>query len=92
VREIGVAPDQVALAWLSTRGVVPILGPRTAQQLRKNLGATVLQLPPEHAARLDAASAIPLGFPHDFLADARQRNRLNGRDENKMSPLERPVA
>ena len=26
MREIGVAPDQVALAWLSTRGVVPISG------------------------------------------------------------------
>ena len=31
--EIGVQPTQVALAWMTTRGVIPILGTRTPGQL-----------------------------------------------------------
>jgi len=36
-------------------------------QLEDNLGALDVSLTGEHRARLDAASAIELGFPHDFV-------------------------
>jgi len=72
-REVGGSPSQVALAWLRQqqhRGVViPILGARTCEQLQDNLACLDLQLTQEHLDRLDLASAITLGFPHDF-ADA----------------------
>jgi aryl-alcohol dehydrogenase-like predicted oxidoreductase len=71
--EIGRSPAQVALAWVRQgEGViVPLVGARTKQQLEDNLGCLDLVLTPEQKARLDDASAIELGFPHDFLAQFR---------------------
>ncbi|GJH01145.1 aldo/keto reductase [Paraburkholderia terrae] len=76
--ELGVSPGQVAIAWVLAKGVLPIIGPRTAEQLADNLGALSVSLDPAHVARLDAASAIPLGFPHDMLMTERNRSRLAG--------------
>lgn len=66
--ETGVAPGQVALAWVLARGALPILGPRTLEQLDDNLAALDVRLTAEQIARLDAASAITLGFPFDIVA------------------------
>lgn len=68
--ELGCTPAQVALAWtLANPAVVaPVLGARTPAQLEDNLGALDVVLSAEHLARLDAASAVPLGFPHETLA------------------------
>lgn len=66
--EIGVSPGQVAIAWVLAKGVLPIIGPRTHDQLSDNLASLEVRLPAEHIQRLDAASAIPLGFPHDVVA------------------------
>ncbi|HEY0758030.1 MAG TPA: aldo/keto reductase [Acidisarcina sp.] len=59
---------QVALAWLRYRPnpVIPILGARKVAQLKDNLASFELQLSIEHLKVLDEASAIELGFPHDF--------------------------
>lgn len=69
--EAGASPGQVAIAWVLAKGVLPIIGPRTADQLADNLGALAVALTDEQVARLDAASAVPLGFPHDLLASRR---------------------
>ncbi|MBP2680126.1 MAG: putative oxidoreductase, aryl-alcohol dehydrogenase like protein [Deltaproteobacteria bacterium] len=64
----------MALAWVRRQPfgvIVPILGAKTVAQLRDNLGALDITLGPEQLARLDEASKIDLGFPHDFLAQAR---------------------
>jgi aryl-alcohol dehydrogenase-like predicted oxidoreductase len=68
--ELGARPSQVATAWLRSRPgvVVPIVGARTAVQLEETLGGLGLELSDEQLRRLDAASAVSLGFPHDFLA------------------------
>jgi aryl-alcohol dehydrogenase-like predicted oxidoreductase len=60
---------QAALAWLRVRpGVTStIIGARTADQLRANMAALSITLPPAHIAALDAASAPTLPFPHEFL-------------------------
>lgn len=76
--ETGATPDAVALAWLRARGIVPIIGPRTVEQLRANLAAADLALSPDHLTRLDAAGALPGGFPHDFLAAEMQRQGMAG--------------
>lgn len=68
--ELGRTPAQVGLAWtLRNPGVTaPIIGARTVEQLRENLGALEVDLTPSQVARLDEVSAIDLGFPHAMLA------------------------
>ncbi|MFD1500803.1 aldo/keto reductase [Streptosporangium lutulentum] len=70
--EIGATPAQVAIAWTRarSRAVHPILGARTAKQLRDTLGALDLTLPDHAVRRLEAATDFTLGFPGDFLAQA----------------------
>lgn len=62
---LGVSPGQVALAWVRDRpGVIaPILGARTAEQLRDALASDSLTLPDEISSALDDASAPPAGYP-----------------------------
>lgn len=66
--ETGRSQAQVALAWLRYRDVpvIPILGVRRISQLQDNLDSLTLELSGKHLADLDEASAIELGFPHDF--------------------------
>lgn len=56
---LGWSPLEVALSWVRDRpGVTaPIIGARTATQLRGSLSVTELTLPPEIAAALDDVSA-----------------------------------
>ena len=67
--ELGKTPGQVALAWLLSRPVVSsvIFGARTVAQLEDNLGAGELVLGADVVARLDAVSAVELGYPYEFI-------------------------
>jgi aryl-alcohol dehydrogenase-like predicted oxidoreductase len=78
--EIGCSPAQVAINWLRTREgvVIPMIGARNVKQLADNLGALEAPLPSAMLERLDAASAIRLGFPHDFLAMPNIREIVHG--------------
>ncbi|HEY8524578.1 MAG TPA: aldo/keto reductase [Acidimicrobiales bacterium] len=67
--ELGTEPAAVALAWVWHRGVTPVIGARTVEQVRANLRAADLRLDDEHLARLDAVSAVRLGYPHDFVRE-----------------------
>jgi hypothetical protein len=58
--------------------VVPLIGARSLSQLQDNLGALDVELSEAHAARLDAASGIDLGFPHNFLAQENIREIVSG--------------
>jgi len=87
--EAGATPSQAALAWLTSRGIIPIIGPRTSHQLMDNLGAVGLALSSDQLARLDAASAVPLGFPLDFLAGPMQNVRLAGGHPEK---IDKPIS
>ena len=68
--ELGCSAAQVALAWTLGNPAVtsPVLGARTPAQLEDNLGALDVVLDAGQLARLDAASAVPMGFPHDMLS------------------------
>lgn len=68
--EIGCASAQVALAWVREKGVIPIVGATSVEQLTSNLGYLDVKLASEQLQRLDAVSRIDLGFPHDFLKSA----------------------
>ena len=76
--EIGCTSSQVAIAWVRSRPgvIVPLVGARSAEQLRENLGALDVTLGEEHLARLDEASAVDLGFPHDWTAQEHIRNLI----------------
>jgi aryl-alcohol dehydrogenase-like predicted oxidoreductase len=66
-------PAQVALNWLLQRPTVtaPIIGARTMTHLEDNLGATGWSLTSEQVTRLDQASALPLPYPYESLAQQR---------------------
>ncbi|MFC6013706.1 aldo/keto reductase [Nocardia lasii] len=57
---------QISLNWLLTRPTVAtvLIGARTEEQLRQNLGAVGWQLDPDHLAALDAASATTPPYPY----------------------------
>ncbi|MFF2811341.1 aldo/keto reductase [Streptomyces sp. NPDC058000] len=67
----GWSPAQVALAWLRQRpgNVIPIIGATKESQLADNLASVDVVLDADAVARLDAASEVPLGFPHAFLRE-----------------------
>jgi aryl-alcohol dehydrogenase-like predicted oxidoreductase len=78
--DLGATPAQVALAWLRYRPVpvIPIIGARKLSQLEDNLKSLEFSLTPDQVRRLDEASAIPLGFPHDFFANEMVRTFAYG--------------
>ena len=86
--EIGAMPGQVAIAWVASKGPLPIIGPRTLEQLGDDLGATRLQLTPEQLARLDEASAIPPVFPYTVIDHREYRRRAAG---GKLDQLDLPT-
>lgn len=58
--EIGAAPTQVVLAWLqhlTSPKVIPLVGPRTPEQLESALLSVDITLTPERLQRLDSAGA-----------------------------------
>lgn len=85
--ELGVTSSQVAIAWTRarSRAIHPIVGARTVEQLRDNLGALDRTLPGEAVERLSAASGFTPGFPADFIAQTgawvfgEANGRLDGR-------------
>ncbi len=75
-REVDRSVPQVALSWLLARPTVAniIIGARTEQQLRDNLGAIGWSLSAEQIAKLDAASATPLAYPYWHQRGFEERN------------------
>lgn len=79
--ELGVEPSHVALKWTMQQGFssIPIVGATKLSQLEENLKTTLLTLSEAHLQRLDAASAIDLGFPGEFYKEAAvQMNNYGG--------------
>jgi len=64
---LGATSGQVALAWIMSRGVIPIVGATRPDQLTDNLRAIDLVLDEDVLAELDAASAFDAGHPYSML-------------------------
>jgi aryl-alcohol dehydrogenase-like predicted oxidoreductase len=79
-REAGQTPAQVAINWVRQRPypIIPILGARTATQMRENLGVLDFELSSDCLAQLDTVSDFRLGFPMAFLTDEEVRGLLFG--------------
>jgi aryl-alcohol dehydrogenase-like predicted oxidoreductase len=83
----GASPAQVALAWLLGRPAVTslIIGARTDDQLRDNLGAADLVLTGDERAALDKVSLPELVYPH-WHQLATSRDRLGPADLALLGP------
>ena len=95
--DVDATPSQVALAWIQSRGssVHPIVGARTAEQLKENLGAVDVQLPESAFQELEAVSSFELGFPADFIAECEESafvfGEANKRTKGRGGTAQRPV-
>lgn len=75
--QLGVPAAQVAVAWLLERarrsptGIVPIVGPRTVEQLDSYVAALDVDLGADTYDRIDEVSRIDLGQPHNQNAKTR---------------------
>ncbi len=77
--EIGCTSAQVALAWLRARhGVIPIVGARTIDQIRENLGSVNVVLSGAQLEQLETISEIKHGYPHEFNSSEPLRQALLG--------------
>ena len=74
--ELGHTPSQVAIAWVLAQrkraNIIPIVGTRRVEQIEDNVRALAVTLPEMALARLEEASKIELGYPHEFLARGRE--------------------
>lgn len=72
--ETGKSHAQIAINWLLNHDAVtaPIVGARTIEQLRDNLGAADWIMTPEHRQTLDMASELPVSYPYDLAAEQQQ--------------------
>jgi aryl-alcohol dehydrogenase-like predicted oxidoreductase len=75
-KETGKTIPQIALNWLLQRPTVAniIIGARTEEQLRQNLGAVGWNLSKEQVAALDAASAQIPAYPYWHQSSFGERN------------------
>jgi aryl-alcohol dehydrogenase-like predicted oxidoreductase len=75
-KETGKTIPQVALNWLLQRPSVStlIIGARTEEQLRQNLGAVGWNLTKEQVAKLDAVSQVPVPYPYWHQNGFAERN------------------
>lgn len=79
-QEVGHSMAQVALAWLRYRDIptIPIIGARRISQLQDNLASLTVELNAKQLSKLNDASAIELGFPHEFYERELVRNMVYG--------------
>ncbi len=70
-QEIGCNASHVALKWTMQQGFssIPIVGATKPEQILDNLKCVDVTLSPAHISRLNSASAIEMGFPHDFFKE-----------------------
>lgn len=80
--ELKKTPSEVALSWLKHQGnrevIIPIIGARTQEQLKTNLGSLDLNLSYDQLKRLGDISKIEMGFPHDFLSSEMMKTMIYG--------------
>jgi aryl-alcohol dehydrogenase-like predicted oxidoreductase len=91
-RELGKKPAEVALGWVARRpGVVStIIGATKLEQLESNLRALDFTIPPEHDAKLEAATRPEAIHPYIFFDPAMQAMVNGGTIVAREPPSYRP--
>jgi aryl-alcohol dehydrogenase-like predicted oxidoreductase len=83
---LGLSPATVAVAWLLGKGVIPIVGARSPDQLSAALASSDVQLSSETVAALDALVAVEKGFPHDLIGSSYLRKMALGAPQDIEMP------
>ena len=88
-RELGASAAQVALAWTLRNPSVTssLIGARTVEQLQQNISALDVLFDESQLDRLQAVSAVDLGFPHEFLTRPMVRSVTTGRTTVRPRPV-----
>ncbi len=75
-KETGKTVPQIALAWVLSRPTIStvIIGARSEEQLKANLGSVGWKLTPDQIAKLDAASKVNLPYPYWHQKQFAERN------------------
>jgi aryl-alcohol dehydrogenase-like predicted oxidoreductase len=82
--QIGATPSQVALSWVANRPAVSstIIGARTMEQLKDNLGAIDLVLDADASSKLDAVSApTPDEYPYGRFGTLQVSRYIDSSDQ-----------
>ena len=84
--EVGCTPSQVAINWVRQQPgvIIPIIGAKTETQLMDNVDCLKFTLNEEQLNKLNEASKIDLGFPHNFLSSNNIRNIVYGGTYDKI--------
>ncbi|MEV7779609.1 aldo/keto reductase [Kitasatospora sp. NPDC088351] len=94
--ETGAPAGQVAMAWLRARSarsataMVPVIGPRTAEQLEDYLAALELTLEDAQFERLEQAGGFRPGQPYELIAN--HQDAALGREGDRFVRPTVPVA
>jgi len=68
-KETGYTPGNIALAWMQSKNLFPIIGPRAMHHLEEYVRSLGAFLSGEHVAMLDEISKIQLPYPQGLLRD-----------------------
>ncbi|MGH1434064.1 MAG: aldo/keto reductase [Lewinella sp.] len=90
-QSLDVSPAQVALAWISQQGHIPIIGARTLNQLKDNMGSLDVTISAEQMQQLEQVSSIDLGFPHDFVTRPGAQKMIYGGMVNQIKGNKHPL-
>jgi aryl-alcohol dehydrogenase-like predicted oxidoreductase len=84
--KVSCSTSQVAINWVRQQPgvIIPIIGAKTAAQLKDNLDCLKFNLNEEQISRLNEVSKIDLGFPHTFLSSDNIRDIVFGGTYNKI--------
>jgi len=88
-KEIGYSSTQVALAWIKQKNprIIPIVGARKAEQISDSIGCLSVSISNEQMEKLNEASKIELGFPHEFLNRPTLKEVAFGGTYDKLYPF-----
>jgi aryl-alcohol dehydrogenase-like predicted oxidoreductase len=95
-KDLGRTPAEVALAWIrekskrSTNALIPIIGPRTVQQLENNLRSLDVSLSDDQFRRLDEVSTPTPGVP--FEVNQETLPRVSGGELDNTNFRAMPIA
>ena len=87
-RSHDVSGAQVALAWLRSRmqygTMIPVLGARTRAQMLDLLKCRDVTLEADELKRLNDATRIEMGFPHNLLGAESAQNLVHGFEPDRL--------
>lgn len=82
-KQIGHSPSQIAINWVRQQQnkaqLIPILGVRSLEQLKDNLGVLDFELSPDQLDEISEISDFKVGFPRSFLHDEYVLELIHGK-------------